>query len=287
MKLVLKKRLLLRLLAIVFLAMVFAIGWLYLDYYFNSMRSSFDFDLYLDSPTIDAVIGKVAASNAIVFSGIDNRVPVEVYVSNCPMHATCGLSKRSSYPTYITEISIAPSDLTPEGLYPVGIYAVGAGIRRTATLYVNVSKEGCLCTDWLNNGCGLGCGSDMYLTRECEPSGCDIESRCAYNSSCGKDFSMTSVPVSAITNNLRASFVINITSLNRFSDYVYFSTSSCPYGAVCKYSTSPVFVPSGGFATTELQVTASQGAVVGKFNIVTTGIAGDVIHLVNSSLTIT
>jgi hypothetical protein len=46
--------------------------------------------------------------------------------------------------------------------------------------------SGCSCTNWVNQGCGKGgCASDqMYQTRTCTPSGCDVASRCTYDSSC-------------------------------------------------------------------------------------------------------
>jgi hypothetical protein len=44
----------------------------------------------------------------------------------------------------------------------------------------------CSCTPWVNQGCGEGnCPSNyMYQTRTCTPSGCDVMSRCTYDSSC-------------------------------------------------------------------------------------------------------
>lgn len=44
----------------------------------------------------------------------------------------------------------------------------------------------CNCGDWTNIGCGLGgCSSDkMYQTRNCVPSGCNLQSRCVSDSSC-------------------------------------------------------------------------------------------------------
>lgn len=44
----------------------------------------------------------------------------------------------------------------------------------------------CTCTSWQNQGCGVGgCSStEMYQTRTCTPSGCNIESQCIYDSNC-------------------------------------------------------------------------------------------------------
>jgi len=46
---------------------------------------------------------------------------------------------------------------------------------------------GCGCDSWINAGCGAGgCNADrMYQTRTCSPSGCDSETRCATDGSCG------------------------------------------------------------------------------------------------------
>lgn len=286
MKLILRKRMLTRLLVASFAFLIFLLGWFYLDYYFNSMESSFDFELYLDPTGIRSPIGKTSLSDAIVFSGTDGRLPVELYLSNCPAYAECSLSVSNFYPTFTSQIFITPSESTPTGTYAVNVFAAGAGKRRTATLYVNVTEKDCKCSDWINIGCGLGCGSDMYLKRGCLPPDCDIETRCAYNASCGKDFTLESVPYHSGTYEMKAYYVINVTSFNKFSDYVYFSTDSCPLGAVCRYSASPVFVPADGFATTELQVIAPQGQISGSFVITTIGVAEGLVRSANSSLTI-
>jgi len=47
-------------------------------------------------------------------------------------------------------------------------------------------SSSCSCTPWVNQGCGKGgCASNqMYQTRTCTPSGCDVQSQCVYDSSC-------------------------------------------------------------------------------------------------------
>lgn len=45
----------------------------------------------------------------------------------------------------------------------------------------------CSCGDWVGHGCGsVGCGSQyLGFTRSCNPSGCDQETKCVYDVTCG------------------------------------------------------------------------------------------------------
>lgn len=67
--------------------------------------------------------------------------------------------------------------------------AHGWGPGPAYTMYIKVVP--CNCTSWQNIGCGQGgCASNqMYQTRTCTPSGCDIESRCVPDSSCTQPIS--------------------------------------------------------------------------------------------------
>jgi hypothetical protein len=131
------------------------------------------------------------------------------------------------------------------------------------------------------------CNSEMYVVRSCEPKGCDTESRCAYSSSCIKDFSIQSIPSYNRPVNQKAYYTINITSINGFSGLVYLTASNCPPGAVCSYSSSPVNVSLGGSVTSQLTIIASLGSAIGDFTVTTTGFSNNTFHSVNSSLTIT
>jgi hypothetical protein len=179
-----------------------------------------------------------------------------------------------------------PSELTPTGTYPISIFATSPGIKKTSTYYLTVKPKECVCTEWISQGCGGRCTSQMYMVRKCEPKGCDIESRCAYNESCIKDFSIESIPSYKQVVGQKASFIINIDSINKFSGLVYLSVSNCPIGSVCSYSISPVNVPSEGVATSLLTIQTALDTVIGNFTITTTGISNNTIHSTNSTITI-
>ena len=286
MKVILRKRILLKLLVLSFMIMIFAIGWLFLDYQYYSEMSMFDVDVYMNPAEASLVQGESIEAAVIVFNNESNRKPVVLYVSNCPRYSVCSLSLDSAIPTFTTTLMVETSEDTPPGTYPISVFVVGGLTKEATTYYLTVKPIECVCSDWVNRGCGGSCGSMMYLSRVCDPRSCDAESRCAYNASCIKDFLLESQPQYQKAYGQKATFNIKITSINNFSDFVYLSTDSCPFGAVCKYSLNPVLVPEGGFAISELAVSTSLGAAFGEFNITTTGINNETINQVNSTISI-
>jgi hypothetical protein len=286
MKLILKKRLLMQSLALLLIAMVFSLGWVYLDYAFLSRQRSFDFELYSEPAQIGVYQGESINSTIIVFSNTQNYKPVELYVSNCPEYSICYVSTSNAMPTFTSDLIVSTSELTPEGTYPVNVVGAGSDARRSVTFYIDVKKRGCECSDWINEGCGGMCGSDMYLARTCNPRRCDIEFRCAYNSSCYKDFSIESIPNFIRASDQKAQYVIRLTSLNNFSDFVYLSSNGCPDGSACSYSINPVFVPEGGDAKSYLNVRTALGGASGYFNITTTGVFNKTAHSAVSEILI-
>ncbi len=246
----------------------------------------FDFNIYIEPKEGTISQEKSITSTVIVFSDSEDSREVEIYISNCPKHTACFLSVNNATPTYTSELTIIPSESTPEGTYPINIFASSFGIKKTSTYYLTVKPKECLCTRWINKGCGGPCTSQMYMVRTCEPSNCDIESRCAYNSSCIKDFSIESIPNYTKVVAQKASFVINVSSINRFSGLVHLSLSGCPIGSICSYSISPVNVPSEGFATSVLNIQIAMATLIGDFTITTTGISNTTIHSTNSTITI-
>jgi hypothetical protein len=286
MKLILKKRLLMQSLALLLAFMVFSIGWLYLDYAFLSRQRSFSFDIYMEPNQYDIYQGETVNSTVIVFSNTQDYKPIELYVSNCPKFSVCYVSESNAMPTFTTDLIVLTSDLTPEGTYPINVVGAGSGAKKSVTFYLNVKKRGCECSDWIDEGCGGMCGNDMYLARVCSPRRCDTEFRCAYNSSCYKDFSMESVPQEINVQNQRAQFKIKLASLNGFSGFVYLSLSGCPGGSACSYSTNPVFVPENATATSYLNVNTALGGSIGHFNMTTTGIFNKTAHATVSEILI-
>lgn len=274
--------------SILIILSVFAFGWLYLEFMFYTVQKTFDFNIYLEKNEGTASQEKSISSTIIVFSNFKEKSkPVEIYVSNCPKYATCSLSINNANPTFTSELTITPSELTPTGTYPINIFATGGGINKATTYYLTVKTKECICTAWINQGCGGRCDAQMYMVRKCEPKSCDIESRCAYNYSCVKDFSIESIPSYSQVSNQKASFIIKITSINDFSGLVYLSISNCPIGSICSYSLSPVNVPLNGSATSLLNIKTALVAVTGNFTITTTGISNNTIHSTNSTIAIT
>jgi hypothetical protein len=286
MKLILKKRLLMQSLALLLAAMVFSIGWIYLDYAFLSRQRSFDFDIYVE-PIQDGVYqGESVNSTVIVFSNTQDYKPVEIYVSNCPLYSVCYVSVSNAMPTFTTDLIVSTSDLTPAGTYPVNVIGAGSRSKRSATFYLDVKERVCECSDWVNNGCGGMCGDDMYLARTCNPRKCDTEFRCAYNSSCYKDFSIESTPRFLRASDQKAQYTISLTSVNNFSGIVYLSSEGCPGGSVCSYYTNNVFVPEGKTVTTYLNVRTALGGSIGYFNLTTTGSFNNTAHSTISEILI-
>jgi len=287
MKIAIKKKNFFEITALLIILLVFAFGWLYLEVVFNVIQKPFDFDIYFEKNEGTVIKEKSITSTIIVFSDFKKPQPVEIYVSNCPKYSTCTLSINNANPTYTSDLTITPSELTPEGTYPINVFATGGGINKAATLYLTIKPKECICTPWISEGCGVRCNSEMYIVRSCEPKGCDLESRCAYNSSCIKGFSIQSTPSYSRIANQKAFFIINITSINGFSDFVYLTASNCPPGAVCSYSPSPVYVPIGRSAVSTLTIIASLGSAIGDFTVTTTGFSNKTFHSTNSSITIT
>ncbi len=282
-----KKKTFLQIISLLIIFTVFFIGWFYLDFVFYIFQRPFDFNIYLEPNEGEISQEKTIKSVVIVFSQFKEKSkPVELYISNCPKYAECSLSITSAKPTYTSELKITPSELTPIGTYPINIFATSSGIKKAKTYYLTVKSKECICTEWINQGCGGPCTSQMLVTRKCEPKGCDIESRCAYNHSCIKDFSIKSIPSYKKVVNQEASFIINVSSINKFSGLVYLTASNCPIGSICSYSISPVNVPSEGFATSLLTIKTALGTVIGNFTITTTGISNNTIHSTNSTITI-
>jgi hypothetical protein len=287
MKMAIKKKKFFEIIALLIILLVFAFGWLYLEVVFNVIQKPFGFEIYFEKNEGTVVQEKSITSTIIVFSNFSKPEPVEIYVSNCPKYSTCTLSINNANPTYTSDLMITPSELTPEGIYPINVFATGGGINKAATFYLTVKPKECICTPWVSEGCGVRCDSEMYVVRSCEPKGCDVESRCAYNSSCIKGFSIQSTPSYSRIANQKAFFIINITSINGFSDFVYLTASNCPPGAVCSYSPSPVYVPIGRSAASTLTIIASLGSALGDFTVTTTGFSNKTFHSTNSSITIT
>ena len=281
-----KKKTFLQIISLLIIFLIFFAGWFYLESIFNIFQP-FDFNVYIEPNDGTISQEKSITSTVIVFSNLEKSKPVELYVSNCPKYTTCSLSINNANPTYTSELTVTPTELTPTGTYPVSIFAVGVGIKKTSTYYLTVKPKECICTRWISQGCGGRCTSQMYMVRDCEPKDCDIESRCAYNSSCIKDFSIESIPSYREVVNQKASFIIKITSINKFSGLVYLYASNCPLGSICSYSISPIDVPSEGVATSSLNIQAALATVMGDFTITTTGISNDTIHSTNSTTTIT
>jgi len=287
MKLAIKKKKFFEIIALLIILLVFAFGWLYLEVVLNIIQKPFDFDIYFENSEGTVTQEKSITSTVIIFSNFGKPQPVEIYVSNCPKYSTCVLSTSNANPTYTSDLTITPSELTPEGIYPINVFATGGGINKAATFYLTIKTKECICTSWVSEGCGGKCDYQMYVVRSCEPKGCDLESRCAYNSSCIKGFSIQSTPSYSRIANQKAFFIINITSINGFSDFVYLTASNCPLGAVCSYSSSPVYVPIGGSAVSTLTIIASLGSAIGDFTVTTTGFSNKTFHSTNSSITIT
>lgn len=287
MKLAIKRKKFFEIVALLIVLLVFAFGWLYLEVIFNVVQKPFDFQIYFEKNEGIVAQEKSITSTIIVFSDFNKSEPVDMYVSNCPKYSTCVLSISNADPTYTSELTITPSELTPEGTYPINIFASGGGINKAAIFYLTIKPKECICTPWISEGCGGKCGSEMYIVRKCEPSRCDAESRCAYNSSCIKDFSIESIPTYSRPVNQKAYYIINITSINGFSGFVFLTASNCPPGAVCLYSSSPAYVPVGGSATSQLTIIASLGSAIGDFTVTTTGFSNKTFHSTNSTITIT
>jgi hypothetical protein len=287
MRIAIKRKKFFEIISLLVILIVFTYGWLYLEVVFNVIQKPFDFQIYFEKSEGAVAQEKSITSAVIVFSDFNKPEPVEIYVSNCPQYSTCTLSIANANPTYTSDLTITPSELTPEGTYPISISAAGGGINKAATFYLTVKPKECLCTPWVSEGCGGKCDYQMYIVRSCEPKGCDVESRCAYNSSCIKDFSIQSIPSYNRPVNQKAYYMINITSINGFSDFVYLTVSNCPSGAVCSYSSSPLYVPLGGSANSQLTIIASLGSVIGDFTVTTTGFSNNTFHSTNSSITIT
>ena len=286
MKLILKKRLLMQLLALLLAAMVFSIGWVYLDYAFLSRQRSFDFDIYVEPVQNGIYQGDSINSTVIVFSNARDYKPVELYVSNCPLYSVCYVSESNAMPTFTTDLIVSTSNLTPAGTYPVNVVGAGSGSKRSATFYLDVKERTCECSEWMNEGCGGMCGSDMYLARTCNPRRCDSEFRCAYNSSCYKDFSIESSPLFLRAIDQKAQYTISLASINNFSGFVYISSEGCPGGSVCSYSANPVFVPEGKTVISYLNVRTALGGSIGYFNITTTGSFNKTAHSAVSEILI-
>jgi len=281
-----KKKMFFETIAVLIVLAIFLVGWLYLEYIFKIILKPFDYNIYLE-PTEGTAFQEDSINSAvIIFSNSSIDEPVEIYVSNCPKQVICRLSITNATPTYTSELLIEASKLTPEGTYPINIFAVSGSTKKVATYYLTIKPKGCICTPWINQGCGGICDLQMRLVRECEPKNCDIESRCAYNSSCVKDFSITSIPNYSLVSNQKASFTIKISSISNFSGLVYLSHSNCPPGAVCSFSLSPVNVPLNGSAISLLNIQTALGIAVGNFTIITTGFSNKTIHSTNLTITI-
>lgn len=287
MKIAIKRKKFFEIIALLIILIIFAFGWLYLEVIFHVIQKPFDFQIYFEKNEGTVAQEKSITSTVIVFSDFNKPEPVEIYVSNCPKYSTCTLSINNANPTYTSGLTITPSELTAEGTYPINVFAVGGGINKAATFYLTVTPKECICTPWISEGCGGKCDYQMYVVRSCEPRGCDIESRCAYNASCIKDFSIQSTPSYSAVVSQKASFVIRVTSINDFLGFVFLTASNCPPGAVCSYSLSPVNVPLNGSATSLLKIQTALGVSLGDFTITTTGISNNTIHSTNSSITIT
>ena len=281
-----KKKTFLQIISLLIIFVVFLIGWFFLDVMFYIFQKPFDFNIYIEPGEGIVSQEKSITSAVILFSDSEDSGLVEIYVSNCPKHTTCFLSISNATPTYTSELTITPSESTPAGTYPINIFAVGGGIRKNSIYYLTVKPSECVCTNWVNKGCGGPCTSQMYMTRSCEPEDCDAESRCAYNSSCIKDFSIESIPSYSKVVGQKASFIINISSINKFSGLVYLSVSGCPTGSLCSYSVSPINIPSEGFATSLLTIQTALSTLIGNFTIITTGVSDSTIHSTNSTITI-
>ena len=287
MKIVIKKKkMFLEIISLLIILIVFTYGWLYLEVIFHVVQKPFDFEIYLEPKEGNVSQEDSINSTVIVFSDFNKYSPVEIYISNCPQYSTCTLSISNANPTYTSTLTIAASSLTPTGTYPINIFASGGGINKAATYFINVITKGCICEPWISQGCGGKCGSQMYVTRNCEPKGCDIESRCAYNYSCIKDFTLESIPTYSIVAEQKAFFTIKITPVNGFSGFVYLSTTSCPPGAACFYSLSPVYVPSNISVNPSLTVRTALGKALGEFTITTTAFSDKIIHTTNSTVKI-
>jgi hypothetical protein len=286
MKLSIRKRTISQTLSSLIILITVLVGWLYLEYSSYVAQRSFDFSVYLDKSEGTVIQENSTSTNVIVFSSSAKSKPVEIYTSNCPKYSTCTLSITNAYPTYTSELAIEASDSTPAGTYPINVFAASSGMRKATTYYLTVKPIGCTCIDWINEGCGGRCGSQMYLARMCKPRNCDIEFRCAYNFSCIEDFYLESIPNYSEALYQKASFVIRITSVHDFSDFVYLSTSSCPRGSSCSYSPNPVRASPGGVATSLLNVRTALGAVIGEFTITTLGINNGTIRSTNSTIKI-
>jgi len=287
MKIAIKRKKFFEIISLLFILIVFTYGWLYLEVVFNVVQKPFDFQIYFEKSEGTVAQEKSITSKVIIFSDFNKSKSVEIYVSNCPQYSTCTLSISNANPTYTSDLTITSSELTTEGTYPINVFAVGGGINKAATFYLTVKPKECICTPWISEGCGGKCDYQMYVVRSCQPKGCEAESRCAYNSSCIKDFSMQSMPSYGRPVNQKAYYTIKITSINDFSDLVYLTASNCPPGAVCSYSLSPVRVPIGGSATSTLTIIASLGSAIGDFTVTTTGFSNKTFHSTNSTITIT
>jgi hypothetical protein len=287
MKIAIKRKKFFEITALLIILLVFAFGWLYLEVLFNVIQKPFDFEIYFENNEGIVIQENSINSKVIIFSDFNKSKPVEIYVSNCPQYSTCTLSINNANPTYTSDLTITPSELTTEGTYPINVFATGGGINKAATFYLTVKPKECICTPWISEGCGGKCGYQMYVVRSCQPKGCEAESRCAYNSSCIKDFSIQSIPSYGRPVNQKAYYTIKITSINGFSDLVYLTASNCPPGAVCSYSLSPVRVPIGGSATSTLTIIASLGSAIGDFTVTTTGFSNKTFQSTNSTITIT
>ncbi|NIO44296.1 MAG: hypothetical protein GTN36_01955 [Candidatus Aenigmarchaeota archaeon] len=281
-----KKKIFLQIISSLIIFLIIFAGWFYLEFIFRVSQVPFDFNIYIEPNEGIVTQEKTITSSVIVFSDSEDSEEVEIYVSNCPKNTKCFLSIDNATPTYTSELIITPSKSTPPGTYPINIFAVGVGIRKNSIYYLTVEPFECVCTNWINKGCGGPCTSQMYMTRSCEPKDCDAESRCAYNSSCIKDFSIESIPTYSEVTNQEASFVINISSNNKFSGLVYLFDSGCPIGSICSYSINPVNIPSEGFATSLLSIQTALSTVIGNFTIKTTGISNTITQSTDSTITI-
>ena len=215
-----KKKRFLQVISLLIIFLIFFAGWFFLEFLLQVIQKPFDFSIHLDSDEGEVNQEKSITTTVIVFSDLEKTKPVELNISNCPKNATCSLSIKNANPTYTSQLTITPTELTPMGVYTINVFAVGSGIEKTITYYLTVKSKYCACTEWVNRGCGGSCTSQMYMTRKCEPQYCDVETRCAFNQTCIKDFSMESIPTYKKVFEQKATFAINISSLNNFTGLV-------------------------------------------------------------------
>jgi hypothetical protein len=105
------------------------------------------------------------------------------------------------------------------------------------------------------------------------------------------NFSLTPSPTSqsATTQGGGNSYTIAVASLNSYSGTVNLTVSSCPATLTCGLTSASVSVPSGGTATSTLNVSTSGSTTAGDYTITVTGTdsSGSPSHQTSVTLTVT